>query len=189
VATPVVSAPTVQIRRLTLDEVYAMADAGILEEDERVELEDGVLVELRPQDVKHEAAKEWLNWYFGQAGLRVRVEAMFLTGDGYRLPDLQVAESFLRTEHPRSVPLAIEVANTSLSRDRAKAARYARAGIPDYWIVDVVGEVVIVHRDPSGEEYATVTEHRDGTVQPLLPAPPLALDELFGRERVRRPAS
>lgn len=180
-ATPVITAPSVQFRRFTLDEVYAMVDAGILEENERVELEDGLLVELSPQDVKHEVAKERLNWYFGQAGLRVRVEAMFLTGEGYRLPDLQVAEEFGVVEHPRIVPLAIEVANTSLGRDRAKAARYAGAGIPDYWIVDVIAEVVIVHRDPSGENYATITEHRDGTIQPLLPAPPLALAELFGR--------
>ena len=181
VATPVVSAPTVQIRRLTSDEVLAMVAAGILTEDDRVELEDGVLVELSPQDIEHEVAKERLVWFFGQAGLRVRVEAMFLSGDGYRLPDLQVAESFSDVEHPRTVPLAIEVANTSLARDHAKAARYAAAGIADYWIVDVVNEVVIVHREPAGETYGSITEHRSGTVQPLLATPPLALDELFGR--------
>jgi len=182
VATPVITEPTVQLRRFTLDEVYAMVDAGILEEDERVELEDGLLVKLSPQDPKHEVAKERLIWYLShEAGLRVRVEAMFLTGEGYRLPDLQVAQEFGVEEHPRTVPLAIEVANTSLKRDHAKAARYARAGIADYWIVDVVAELVILHRDPSGDAYATVTEHRGGTIQPLLPAPPLALDALFGR--------
>lgn len=181
-AIAVVSPSEVQLRRWTLDEVYAMVAAGIIEENERIELEDGVLVELSPQDVNHEAVKEWLAGFFWQAGLRVRVEAMFLSGDGYRLPDLQVAESFSRTEHPRTVPMAIEVANTSLKRDHAKAARYARAVIADYWIVDVVNEVVIVHRDPSGEKYRTITTHADGAVQPLLPAPPLALHALFGRK-------
>ncbi len=170
-----------QIRRLTVEDVMAMVDAGILQETERVELEDGVLVEMSPQDIKHEDVKEWLNWFFHQAGLRVRVESMFITDLGYVLPDLQVAEVFARGERPRTVLLAIEVANTSQLRDRAKAARYARAGIPEYWIVDVVTETVTAHRDPSGEAYATVTEHRSGTIQPLLPAPPLALDALFGR--------
>lgn len=158
-----------------------MVEAGILGENERVELEDGVLVELSPQDIKHEVAKERLNFYFGQAGLRVRVEAMFLTPLGYILPDLQVAETFSLTEHPRTVPLAIEVANTSHQRDRAKAAKYAAAVVPEYWIVDVVGEAVTVHREPAGEEYRTVVEHRSGTIQPLLPAPPLELAELFAR--------
>ncbi len=170
------------IRRLTPDDVLAMVEAGILDEHDRVELVDGVLVEMSPQTPAHEDAKEWLIRYFSRdARLAVRVEAMFLTDDGYVLPDLQVAKGFPRGEHPRFAALIVEVANTSHRRDREKLADYARAGVPEYWIVDVIGEVVVVHRDPSGDTYATVTEHRDGVLQPLLDAPPLALGALFGQ--------
>lgn len=110
-----------------------------------------------------------------------RVESMLLTEDGYILPDLPIAREFPRGEHPHTAPLAIEVANTSHRRDRQKISDYARAGVAEYWIVDVVAELVLVHRDPVGETYATITEHRDGELQPLLDAPPLGLAELFGR--------
>ncbi|MDQ3632578.1 MAG: Uma2 family endonuclease, partial [Actinomycetota bacterium] len=86
---------------------------------------------------------------------------MFLTEGGYVLPDLQVAKEFPRGEHPRTASLIVEVANTSQRRDREKIADYARAGVPEYWIVDVVDELVVVHRGPSGEAYATISEHRD----------------------------
>jgi len=177
-----VASPAAPIHRLSVDDVLAMSAAGILDEYDRVELIDGLLVDLSPQDPLHEDAKEWLDRFFNRdAGLAVRVECMFLVADGYVLPDLQVAEVFTRGEHPRTAPLVVEVANTSLQRDREKAADYARAGVAEYWIVDVVGETVIVHRDPSGDTYATVSEHRDGELQPLLEAPPLALDALFCR--------
>jgi len=70
---------------------------------------------------------------------------------------------------------------TPHQRDREKIADYARAGVSEYWIVDVISEVVVVHRDPDGDVYATVTEHRGAVLQPLLDAPPLALGALFGR--------
>ena len=159
-----------------------MVEAEILTEYDRVELVDGVLVELSPQTPAHEDLKEALVDYFARgAGCRVRVEGMFLIEGGYILPDLLVATEFARGEHPRTAPLAIEVANTSHRRDRQKIADYARAGVAEYWIVDVVAELVLVHRDPVGETYATITEHRDGELQPLLDAPPLGLAELFGR--------
>jgi Uma2 family endonuclease len=106
---------------------------------------------------------------------------MLLIDGGYLLPDLQVDENFPIEELPRTAQLVVEVANTSHQRDREKIADYARAGVPEYWIVDVISEIVVVHRDPVGEAYATVTEHRDGELQPLLDAPPLALRALFGR--------
>ena len=170
------------IHRLTVDDVLAMVEAEILTEYDRVELVDGVLVDLSPQTPAHEDAKEWLNHYFVRdADCRVRIEAMFLTDSGYILPDLLVAREFPRGVHPRTAPLAVEIANTSHRRDREKLADYARAGVPEYWIVDVISEVVVVHRDPTGDAYVTVIEHRDGEFQPLLDAPPLALDALFGR--------
>lgn len=170
------------IHRLSVDDVLAMVEAEILTEYDRVELVDGVLVELSPQTPKHEVAKQRLVRYFGRdTGYDVRVESMLLIDGGYLLPDLQVDENFPVEELPRAAQLVIEVANTSHRRDHEKLADYARAGVPEYWIVDVISEVVVVHRDPVGEAYETVTEHRDGALQPLLDALPLALDALFGR--------
>ena len=170
------------IHRLTVDDVLAMVEAEILTEYDRVELVDGVLLDLSPQTPKHEVAKERLVRYFGHdAGHDVRVESMLLIGGGYLLPDLQIDEDFPVEELPRTAQLVVEVANTSHRRDRDKLVDYARAGVPEYWIVDVISEVVVVHRDPGGDVYATVTEHRDGVLQPLLDAPPLALTALFSR--------
>lgn len=170
------------IHRLTVDDVLAMVEAEILTEYDRVELVDGVLLDLSPQTPKHEVAKERLNRYFvHDAGHAVRVESMLLIEGGYLLPDLQVAKEFPVEELPRTAQLVIEVANTSHRRDREKLADYARAGVPEYWIVDVVSEVVVVHRDPASDVYATVTEHREGGLQPLLDAPPLALGALLAR--------
>lgn len=170
------------IYRFTPDDVIAMAHSGIIDEDARVELVDGVLVKMSPFGVDHDDAKEWLNHFFARdAQQAVRVESMFLVPDGYLIPDLQGSPSFPRKTLSRFADLVVEIARRSHARDREKAADYARAGVPEYWIVDVVEDVVIVHREPSGEEHADVTEHRDGTIQPLLPAPPLALDALFAR--------
>jgi Uma2 family endonuclease len=168
--------------RLTPDDVIAMAHAGILHEDARLELVDGVLVEMNPLGPSHEDAKEWLVRYFDRdAGLAVRVESMFVTEDGYVLPDLQVAEAFTRRELSRFAPLVVEIAQSSHRRDREKIATYARAGVPEYWIVDVLAQLVVVHREPAGEAYGSVTEHHDGVLHPLLAAPPLELDALFDR--------
>lgn len=172
----------VPIHRLTPDDVLAMVHAGILDEDDRLELVDGVLVEMNQLGSEHEDAKQWLNRYFVRdAVYEARVESMLITADGYVLPDLQVAARFPRGELPRTALLVVEIAQSSHRRDREKAATYARAGVAEYWIVDVVDEVIVVHRDPSGEAYATVSEHRDGVLRPLLDAPPLTLDALFGR--------
>lgn len=159
-----------------------MVRAEILDEHERVELIDGVLYAMNPLGVGHEDATRWLNRYFVRdAGLEVKVEHTFLIPGGFVVPDFQVAEDFPRREFSSWAPLVVEVADSSRRRDREKASTYARAGVPEYWIVDVIDEVVVVHREPSGDAYASVTEHHGGALRPLLDAPPLALDALFGR--------
>jgi Uma2 family endonuclease len=137
---------------------------------------------MNPTGIGHEDIARWLNRYFVRdAGLEVKVEQTFLTPDGFVVPDFQVAPDLPRRELSRSAPLVVEIAQSSHRRDREKVAVYARADVPEYWIVDVLEELVIVHRDPSGGAYATVTEHREGMLQPSLAAPPLALDALFDR--------
>jgi Uma2 family endonuclease len=94
--------------------------------------------------------------------------------DGYRggLPPL--AEDVL---------LLIEVADSSLRMDReVKAPLYARHGVPEYWIVDLVARRVVVHRGPGDAGYASLSEARAGErLEPaLLPEVTLAVAEILG---------
>lgn len=85
-------------------------------------------------------------------------------------PDLAVfpPSYSYRRRHPRQASLLFEVSDTSLCRDLAIKSRiYARAGVPDYWVVDLVDRLVIVHRDPRGDAYAEVTGHTDGVIRAL----------------------
>jgi Uma2 family endonuclease len=64
--------------------------------------------------------------------------------------------------HPRGAFLIVEVAETSLARDRLKARLYAAAGVAEYWIVNLSEQVLEVHRQPGAEGYAAVSRHGRG---------------------------
>lgn len=81
-----------------------------------------------------------------------------------------------RGEHPRSATLLIEVSDSSLRKDLILKARiYAQAGIPEYWVVDLVHDQVVVHRQPTDQGYAEVARHRSGILRPTR-HPQLAVD-------------
>lgn len=62
-----------------------------------------------------------------------------------------------RLDHPSTTTLAIEVAQTSRSRDLGlKAALSAAASVPEYWVVDLARNLLVVHRDPAGEAFRTI---------------------------------
>jgi Uma2 family endonuclease len=120
--------------------------------------------------------------------------AIIAVQDPVRLSDLSEPQPDLAVLHPRDdfysdshpgpgdVHLIIEVTDTSGGYDRSvKAGLYARAGIPELWIVDVPGEVVSVFREPSLDGYSAVTDHREGdTVSPLaFPDARLRVDEIL----------
>lgn len=173
---------TAPLHKLDLDDVMRMVEAGILGENERVELVDGVLVDLNPIGPEHETAVERLNHHFAgrDTRWRVRTSAMLLVPDGYVLPDLMVIELMHVSELPRTAHLVVEVAQTSHERDREKAAVYATIGVREYWLLDLVARELHVHREPSGDRYAELTTHRDGdSVQPLVDAPPVAVASLL----------
>ncbi len=177
---------TVPVHRLSVEDVLAMVRAGILDEHARVELEDGVLVDMNPIGPEHEDTLALLTRHFvagTPSQVQVRVQGMLLTpGGGYVMPDLSVIAQPSRSELPATASLVVEVAQTSQARDREKAALYAAAGVPEYWIVDVVAQVLTVHRDPAGGTYRSISEHRDGNVNPALKGvPPVELDAIFGR--------
>lgn len=76
----------------------------------------------------------------------------------------------------------VEVSNTSLRHDHWKAGTYAVAGIPDYWIVDVNRDEVVVHREPRDGVYTSVERFAvDGSIRPLIDVPPVDVGALLAR--------
>ncbi len=173
----------VPLRRADYD---ALVAAGAFTDD-RVELLEGVLVAMSPQDPRHADAVRWLSRTLGRAlppELDLQVQLPLAAGDTSEPePDLAVVPAGrYRDAHPDEPMLVIEVANTSQALDLgAKAALYARAGVPEYWVVDLPARAVVVHLDPAPAGYGHRTEHRGGVLAPVaVAAVAVDLGELFG---------
>lgn len=175
--------PALPLWRLTRARYDRMVDAGILGEDDRVELLDGLLVARAPQGSRHAAivslVKEVLETAFGRR-YHVREEKPLALDDvSEPEPDLVVVAGRPRQylgAHPTRVALVVEVAESSLKLDRVrKGTLYARARISDYWVVNLVDEVLEVYREPTCDparpntwKYAGVRLlERNATVTPL----------------------
>jgi len=140
-----------------------MAEAGILSEDDRVELIEGEIVRLSPIGTRHSACVDRLNALFTSRLRRraiVRVQnPIVLSRWTEPQPDLTVLRpraDFYAERHPgpAEVLLVIEVAETSGEYDRGtKLGLYARARIPEVWIVDVPGQAIEVYRVPALRSY------------------------------------
>jgi len=150
-----------QQRLFTVEEYERIVETGIFAEDERVELIRGRIVQMNPIGDDHAWNVTRLSGIFGKRG-GVVVLAQNPIRLGPRIapePDLAILRPDVRQgrkPEPADVLRVIGVANTSLAYDRqVKAALYARANIPEYWIVDINGERVEAYRDPSPVGYRT----------------------------------
>jgi Uma2 family endonuclease len=159
-------------RSLTRAEVYRMDGLGMFD-DKRVELLWGELVEVSPMNPPHASTVTRLARLL-MAALRdrfeLRTQAPFVVSDDSEpQPDVSVLPlGNYDAEHPRAALLVIEVSDSSLRLDRRKAALYALAGVPEYWIVNLRARAVEVYTSPEGERYA---ERRTvGTGEILRPA-------------------
>jgi Uma2 family endonuclease len=174
-------------RPLRREEYERMVAAGFFR-DERVELIRGVVVEMSPQNTPHANVIEALTQLLlpplvGRAN--VRVQLPFAAGnDSLPEPDLAVvAPDRNKGAHPDRAFLIIEVADASLKLDRQeKAELYARAGVPEYWVVNVAGRIIERHSEPTDSTYARVTPFRSGeTVSPLaFTDVAVRVDDVFG---------
>jgi Uma2 family endonuclease len=159
-----------------------MIEAGILGEDEPVELLEGEVVEMSPQDKPHARALARLNGRFARAlgeDYVVRPQLPLTFPDSEPEPDLAIvrAEDEEAAErHPGTALLVVEVADSSMRRDlETKARIYARAGIPECWLVLVRSRSVEVLRDPdrAASSYrARRTAGDDATLTPVAFAGP-----------------
>jgi len=167
----------VQRRRFSVDEYHRMAATGILHEDDRVELIEGEIVEMTPIGRRHMAAVDYLNRRVTQGcGDRaiVRIQgAVRLSPQSEPQPDLLLLKprtDFYRNADagPDDVLLLVEVAETSLDYDRTVKARlYGRAGIAEYWLVDLDGGQIEIHRTPSPDGYRDLQRRPRG--EPIAP--------------------
>jgi Uma2 family endonuclease len=172
-----------QLYRLSIEEYHRLIDAGAFV-DMRVELIDGLLVEMSPESDEHALTVIWLNDFLvrGIDHERFRVGP----GTGFVLERSQPEPDFMifALDKPfrRSAELIVEVSVSSLKHDlRVKRRVYAEAGVPEYWVVDVLARRVVRHRDPAGHGYRLVDELRSGDtlVASAVGLPPLDLRELF----------
>ena len=179
-------------RRLTVDDFHRMAKAGILTEDDRVELLHGELIMMSPIGSRHAATVKRSNQVFIQRGggrVVVGVQDPIRIGEHSEpQPDLTVLHpraDFYAQSHPepRDILLVMEVAEASVEIDReVKGPLYARAGIPEMWLANLVEDCVEVFRSPSHEGYTEVQKYRRGQrLSPLaLPDLIVAVEEILG---------
>jgi Uma2 family endonuclease len=152
--------PIEEIHRHSLDAYHRLIEAGAFDEDDHVELLHGLLVEMSPKSPAHERAIRWLNrWLVNgvdDATHEVGVGCPLTLVDSEPEPDFVVLERGTPSPyHPATAALAIEVAVSSLRRDlRIKAPLYAAAGVQEYWVIDLGGQRIVVHREPGGDGYA-----------------------------------
>lgn len=172
------------LHRLTLDEYHWLIEQGFFQPEDRVELIEGILVDMSPLGPQHADAvdalmEELVTKIKRRARLRIQQPITLPEQTTEPEPDfvLAVRTQVYRTRHPlpADVFLVGEVSDSTLAYDRGKKLRlYAAAGIPEYWIVNLVDNVLEVYRDPMGSgssaDYKTKL-----TYQPNAKVAPAAL--------------
>ncbi len=138
--------PPYPIWRFSVADYHRLIDIGVLDENDRVELLEGWLVPKTSHGPLHDYTVELANERIRQAlpsGWRLRVQSAITTGDSEPEPDLAIVRGDIRTaprRHPlpTEIGLLMEVADTTLQNDRLRKAEiYGRAGILNYWIINL----------------------------------------------------
>ncbi len=189
--TGVLSRYQVPRHRLTRRDYYRLAEAGILSEDDRVELLEGQLVDMSAIGARHALAVDALTELLilaaaGRAVVRVQ-NPIVLDDSSEPQPDFTLVRRHwdgYPNDHPRpaDVYLLIEVADSSLEFDLgAKLELYARAGIREFWVVDLTSNRLLVHRSPGDGRYASMAVvDRSGTIQvEALPELTISVAQIF----------
>lgn len=177
-------------RRFDVDEVMRMAEAGVFADDERFELIDGELIVVPTPGPRHSGDVDRLAQLFWQrcrGRVHIRTQNPFLL-DRYNLflPDLALLrpdDDFYRGGHPRpeDALLVIEVADTSLWRDRkVKLPVYARLGVPRLWILELKRRCVHIHEDPVEGGYRVAKACAGDDVLRIPEGGEISAEELLG---------
>lgn len=179
-------------RQFTVVQYHQMVEAGILAEDDRVELLEGEIIEMSPIGRRHAACVNRLVRLFSQRlGDRVIVAAqnpIQLSDRSEPQPDialLQPKADFYEAGHPQpqDILLLVEVADTTVEFDREiKIPLYAKSGVREVWLVDLHESAIAIYREPSLSGYRQVQQLQRGqnlTVQAIADVS-LAVEEVLG---------
>ena len=180
---------------MTVDEYHRLGEEGVLDEDARVELIDGRVVEMPPIGPRHAFNVNRLTQFFllrllGRIVLSIQ-NPVTLGRRLERQPDVTLldphaAEPSYYKSHlptPSDVLLIVEVSDSTLHTDLVeKAQQYAEHAIAEYWVVDLQGDRVVVHRDPTANGYASIAGFTRGEIISPLASPDVAftVDEILG---------
>ena len=176
--------------RWTVAEYHRMAEVGLLNEDSRVELIDGEIIEMAPIGSEHAGHN---NHLLSLLAYRLHGKAVVagqnpVVLSNYEEPQPDIAvlrwrNDYYRTVHPHAedVLLIIEIADSTLRYDRdVKMPLYAKNGIPEVWLLDIQSRQLEIYREPINGEYRQRDNRRAGQIAPILcPDAVIDLAELF----------
>jgi Uma2 family endonuclease len=167
---------TIDTRRWTREEYERLVEQGFFHPEERLELVEGVIYEMTPQSSYHATgvrlAERALRPFYEQ-GFDMRCQMPLALGlDSEPEPDIAIVLGEPRDyliAHPTTAVLVVEIADSSLLHDRKRKTRlYARVGIPEYWINNLVKGCLEVYREPEEGSYKSHRILREGdSVSPL----------------------
>ena len=170
---------TVPRRLLSIAEFHRIGEAGVLGEGDRIELVEGEMIEMAPIGSRHLAKvnrlARLLSVAVGEHAIVSVQNPIALPPHNEPQPDIALLKPRL-DDYESALPttddilLVVEVADTTLNYDRdAKLPIYARHGIVEVWLVDIIGQKLTVHREPGPKGYSRLlTPERGDTISPIL---------------------
>ncbi|MEL6458422.1 MAG: Uma2 family endonuclease [Cyanobacteria bacterium J06621_15] len=177
---------TIELRLWTVKEYHRMAEAGIFDEDERVELLEGKIIWMSAIGTAHRSAvgrtNKYLQKHLGDKAWVSIQDPIQLDDYSEPEPDIAVVkiDQLDYADHhptPDEVYLVIEVADTTFKKDsETKGKAYAAAGIIDYWVLDVIKRQLHVFREPSENGYKSEVILKDNDVVSALNFSDLNID-------------
>ncbi|MGH3089559.1 MAG: Uma2 family endonuclease [Rubrobacteraceae bacterium] len=187
-----VEAGKVEKKLFTVEEYHRMVEAGVLDEGNKVELIEGEIYPMAAMGSRHAACVRRINALLGdrmEPGMVVSPQCPVQLDDNSEPePDIALLKprnDFYADAHPRpkDVLISIEVSDTSLERDaQIKLPAYARSGIPEVWIVNLINDFIEVHSRPATGEYRSTLRVRSGETfrSESLPGTDIAAKDILG---------
>lgn len=175
--------------RFSTEDYIRLGEIGVLDEDERVELIDGEVIEMTPVGGRHSTCVFDVDDYLDsvvEPGVHVVMQSALRLPASDPVPDVMLLrradEVRGKLPTPAACMLVVEVSDSMASFDRHdKRELYARAGIPEYWVIDLTTHTVVHHLRPVSADYQVVLEHPRGSsfVSPALGGREVYVDHLL----------
>jgi len=172
----------------SIEEWHELVNSGLLE-GKPVEFLEGEIIEVSPEGIEHSYTNDSVVKHLRKILIDladVRESHPITLDNSEPEPDIAIVRlpsTIYRDHHPypQDIYFLVEISNRTLKKDLGqKIITYARNGIPEYWVVDLINKKVIVHTQVKNDSYSKVVEYTTGTVSPLaFPNVAIALNELL----------